>query len=355
VSLRKRGRMRKVLVIDESASVRTSVWMVLREEYVVLTVGDWQEALVWVEREGVDLVLAGVDCSLGYYGWFFRSLRGRWPTLPVLLLLGEGVEWQEGFDLVVSDRMEKKFLGEMLPGKVVGLLFREGEEEEGKVKEEERVALGDEALAMLAHEIKNPLVAISTFAYLLPEKYGDEEFRGEFYRVVGMEVRRVKGLLESLLEFTRFSKVRLVENDLNESLRKVLREWEGEIEERGVRLEKELGDGLPPVLFDGEQLIFVLRRILASVLAKVGSGGYLRLGTGLGVVGSVEMQVEFGVEVGLEGMNLGLFMVRRVLQRNGGEIEVRSVGGRTMIHLRFRQSGSLFFSDLFHVKHTGAF
>ena len=37
--LESKGRKRKVLVVDSSSSVRTSIWMVLKDEYVVLTVG----------------------------------------------------------------------------------------------------------------------------------------------------------------------------------------------------------------------------------------------------------------------------------------------------------------------------
>jgi len=36
----------------------------------------------------------------------------------------------------------------------------------------------------MAHEIKNPLSAIKTFAQYLPEKYNDPAFRKKFFRIV---------------------------------------------------------------------------------------------------------------------------------------------------------------------------
>ena len=83
-------RKRKVLVVDSSSSVRTSVWLILRDEYVVLTVGELQEALEVVGRGEVEVVLVGVDRPLYFYGSFFRGLRRVSSRVPVLLLFGEG-------------------------------------------------------------------------------------------------------------------------------------------------------------------------------------------------------------------------------------------------------------------------
>jgi nitrogen-specific signal transduction histidine kinase len=45
--------------------------------------------------------------------------------------------------------------------------------------------------ARLAHEIKNPMVAIRTFMQMLPQKYDDEEFKKDFYHVALEETDRV--------------------------------------------------------------------------------------------------------------------------------------------------------------------
>ncbi len=57
-------------------------------------------------------------------------------------------------------------------------------------------------VGQLAHEIKNPMVAILTFAELLPEKYSDESFREQFAGTVQKEVKRLNDLVEQLIDFS---------------------------------------------------------------------------------------------------------------------------------------------------------
>jgi nitrogen-specific signal transduction histidine kinase len=52
--------------------------------------------------------------------------------------------------------------------------------------------------ASIAHEIKNPLVAIKTFAQLVPRRHGEERFLEDFSRVVTREIGRIERLLERL-------------------------------------------------------------------------------------------------------------------------------------------------------------
>ncbi|NCC50449.1 MAG: hypothetical protein EOM20_04450 [Spartobacteria bacterium] len=53
----------------------------------------------------------------------------------------------------------------------------------------------------MAHEIRNPLVAIKTFSQLLPERYDDADFRGEFSRLVADEVARLNNTVEEINTF----------------------------------------------------------------------------------------------------------------------------------------------------------
>jgi len=56
-------------------------------------------------------------------------------------------------------------------------------------------------VGQLAHEIKNPMVAILTFAEMLPERYGDGSFRESFAHTVQKEVKRLNELVEQLIDF----------------------------------------------------------------------------------------------------------------------------------------------------------
>jgi len=66
----------------------------------------------------------------------------------------------------------------------------------------EQISALNRFVCQLTHEIKNPMVAIQTFADLLPEKYEDSEFRAAFSRTVRQEVRRVNELVDQLIAFS---------------------------------------------------------------------------------------------------------------------------------------------------------
>ncbi len=65
----------------------------------------------------------------------------------------------------------------------------------------DRLAFWNELAAAMSHEIRNPLVAISTFAQLLPERYADPEFRTEFHSVVAREIERLNNITEQINAF----------------------------------------------------------------------------------------------------------------------------------------------------------
>jgi len=57
--------------------------------------------------------------------------------------------------------------------------------------------------AGMAHEIRNPLSCVKTFAEYLPKKYDDPEFREKFSRIVGQEVGKIENLVKRLLDFAK--------------------------------------------------------------------------------------------------------------------------------------------------------
>ncbi|MBI4495714.1 MAG: sigma 54-interacting transcriptional regulator [Deltaproteobacteria bacterium] len=211
----------------------------------------------------------------------------------------------------------------------------------------------DATLSTLAHEIKNPLVAISTFAHLLPDKYEDREFREQFHLLVNQDVKRVNDLLENLLEYAQFTKPRPVRNDLNGVLVEVLQPRESILVRKEVQLTVRLKEDLPAVFFDEDHLEFVLRNILENVLAQIGNRRALRLCTRIspesGGEGAVELALWYDGQDGIlramdrvvgpqgrENLSLALILARKVARRNGAELRVNpEEGGGTTIGLHF--------------------
>lgn len=74
--------------------------------------------------------------------------------------------------------------------------------EQEALQGENRKAVATLAAGM-AHEIKNPLSSIKTFAAYLPKKYDDPEFREKFSRIVGQEVNKITTMVQELLDFAK--------------------------------------------------------------------------------------------------------------------------------------------------------
>jgi DNA-binding NtrC family response regulator len=126
----------------------------------------------------------------------------------------------------------------------------------------------------LAHELKNPMVTIKTFAQLLGDRYDDESFRARFQEIVGGDIERMDDLLEVMIEFADFAQPRRSKVALGEKLRSVARELQNQAIKRQTRFEwKGSGTG-DDVHTDESQLTYILRNVLAAVLsqAKFGSG-----------------------------------------------------------------------------------
>ncbi|KPK30440.1 MAG: hypothetical protein AMK70_14240 [Nitrospira bacterium SG8_35_1] len=68
--------------------------------------------------------------------------------------------------------------------------------------EAERLASIGMMSATFAHEIRNPLTSLKTFAQLMPEKYNDVEFRNTFSKIVVDDIDRINGLIKDLLDYS---------------------------------------------------------------------------------------------------------------------------------------------------------
>ncbi len=65
----------------------------------------------------------------------------------------------------------------------------------------DRATFWAELAASMSHEVRNPLVAIKTFAQLLPERYQDTEFQNEFKDLVSSEVERLNSIVDQIHNF----------------------------------------------------------------------------------------------------------------------------------------------------------
>jgi PAS domain S-box-containing protein len=108
--------------------------------------------------------------------------------------------------------------------------------------------------AGMAHEIKNPLVSIKTFAQLLPTKYEDKEFRDTFSAITVDEVERINSIVEKLLEFARPSAPMFESVDIIVIIKEVLLLLTPEFTKHGVIVSESFETPSAPIVGDKGQI-----------------------------------------------------------------------------------------------------
>ena len=118
----------------------------------------------------------------------------------------------------------------------------------------ERTAFWTDLAAGLSHEIRNPLVTISTFAQLLPERYQDEEFRDEFSKLVTREVGRLDGIINQINDFAHPVEPVHTRVDVRNPLQLALRKVFPETAARSIRVKTHFDGNLPLIRGDERAL-----------------------------------------------------------------------------------------------------
>ena len=132
----------------------------------------------------------------------------------------------------------------------------------------------------LAHELKNPMVTIKTFAQLLAERYDDASFRARFQDVVDGDIERMDELLKVMTEFAGFDQPRKNSVALKEYLHSTLEAIHDDCAKRQVRVGwKGNGQGVK-IMADAAQLEYALKNTMLAVLAQTQMGSEIELALG---------------------------------------------------------------------------
>ncbi len=202
----------------------------------------------------------------------------------------------------------------------------------------------------IAQEVKNPMVAINTFAQLLPRKYDNEEFRHAFSDVVQQEISRINGVVDTLNEFAHRPHLVKQDTDLNETVRTVLQSFVEELRKRKIEVE-ELYDGdVPTTEVDPIFFSQALHNVVQNSIDAMPEGGVLRVetrrdnnaaevkisdtGPGVSDVDEVNVFLPY-FSTREKGMGLGLTVAGRILKQHDGKLYHESTeDGGTAFALR---------------------
>ena len=185
----------------------------------------------------------------------------------------------------------------------------------------------------LAHELKNPMVTIKTFAQLLGDRYQDENFRARFQEIVGDDIERMDDLLEVMIDFADFAQPKPRAVALGEKLLAIAKEIQSETNKRQARFQWKRDGADCEIRSDESQLDFILKNMLLAVLAHAKLGSEITVD--LGQKGSVTIAyLREGARVtsithyltdgaaqpnGGGILPLRILLARQLVERNGGQ------------------------------------
>ncbi|MCZ6674880.1 MAG: ATP-binding protein [Verrucomicrobia bacterium] len=138
-----------------------------------------------------------------------------------------------------------------------------------QVRNSEQLASVGLLAASLAHEIRNPLVAIKTFFQLLPIRYNERSFREEFSAIIQEEVQRIEELSQSLLDSSKPSVGKMTPVSLKEVGSAALDLVTSKGRQKGIEMIKDFSVEADSVMADPGSLRQVLLNILLNAIDAI--------------------------------------------------------------------------------------
>lgn len=210
----------------------------------------------------------------------------------------------------------------------------------------DRAAFWTDLAASMSHEIRNPLVAIKTFAQLLPERFDDADFRKDFNEIVVQEIDRLDKIITQINNFAHPSELVMKPIDVRASVRKAIELACTRMKKNGIAIDTTLPNDLPKVLGDENALTEAFAHLVANAAEATSGQTKPRItlaakqiregGHASGVVVIVKDNGK-GISAELKekvfspfcttkarGMGLGLPIVKRTIFDHNGRVDIDS-------------------------------
>lgn len=234
---------------------------------------------------------------------------------------------------------------------------------EAEARRKDRLAAIGEVAAGVAHEIRNPLFGISSVAQILMTEVKFDPVHQELLAAMQAEIRRLNSLAEDLLNYGRPAKLQRTPQSLEQIWEEILGLAGEELARARIQTAREIADGVPPVLADGNQLRQVFLNLLKNAIQATPPGGRITIrvqrvrrsalpvpvqrslalltgdgdpsreyvasavtDTGVGIpAADLDRVFDLFFTTKSTGSGLGLAICRRIVEDHGGAIGVESV------------------------------
>jgi PAS domain S-box-containing protein len=211
----------------------------------------------------------------------------------------------------------------------------------------------DEYLAMLGHELRNPLGVISISAQLLRRQGPSSPEMAELRDIVDRQVEHMTRLLDDLLDVSRISRGQMKLNqslcDFSLLVRQTMQDYRSKLETNNLQLNTDIPDRPIWIMGDQTRLAQTISNILHNADKFTGAGGTITVSlqeetagkqviltvhdTGIGMepkllarVFEPFIQGDHGIDRRPGGLGLGLPLVKGLIELHGGKVHAKSEG-----------------------------
>ena len=221
--------------------------------------------------------------------------------------------------------------------------LRHQKRSEEVLRRTEKLAVAGRLAASIAHEINNPLAAITNCLYLVQQ--GELDSNGRAYlEMAQKELDRVAQITVQTLRFHRQSS-RPVPTRVTDLIETVLALFDSRLRRQSILTERRFRGVSPIVAYEGE-IRQVIVNVLSNAIDAVGSGGCIHIrttgtrnwktgqvglalsvidnGSGMGADTTAHLFEPFFSTKGITGTGLGLWVSKEIVDRHHGTIHVRS-------------------------------
>jgi signal transduction histidine kinase len=215
---------------------------------------------------------------------------------------------------------------------------------EGELARRDRLAALGDVAAAFAHEVRNPLNAVSVGLQRLRAEFTPEP-AAEYARFVDLmqgEVRRLNAIVEQFIGLARPLPLKLVAFDAGDLVREIGALVEGEARSAGITPRLEIAPAVGEIVADRDHIKQVVLNLALNAVQAMSAGGVLTLAVTGGRDRAIITVSDTGPGIAPEvlprifdpyfttkrtGLGLGLTIARRITEAHGGTIEASSDPG----------------------------
>ena len=289
--------------------------------------------------------------SLAVLAKSLQPSRPEWSALPLTVVILAWATWATTALASLLKETEARL------ERANDALSRHGEELEDRVAErsaalrasqarvihQEKMAAFGLLAAGIAHEVGNPLAAISSLVQLLQRKSPDPDTL-ERYQMMDDQLRRIQSTLRELIDFSRPASKQEVLCNIHEVVENALSIAKYYKRRKGKRIITRYAVGLPPIRIARDQYVQVCLNLIQNAMDATQEGGLIEITTrltsgwiciafrddGHGIPDESRSRLFDPYFTTKEtGTGLGLFVCRQILEQSGhGKMELTATSSR---------------------------